>query len=181
MDWPLSGERRLEFTSTVEEGPSLQTYSRIAGMSVAGRALELNAKPVLDHLKERWFKDGSSAFPAEELAGDLTWAPSEIGSITDSWQDRKVSQSDADPDDWRAVFSSSRYALVFYLWIGAHTHHGEAIRLRAPDDERTIQDLRDIWSNYSDRILSDLYDDAEEKGDARQFVNQWLDIQDDAA
>ncbi len=181
MDWPLSGERRQEFTSTVEEGPSLQTYSRIAGMSVAGRALELDAKPVLAHLKERWFEASPSAFPADELASDLMWVPSEVRSITDSWEDGKVSQSRADRDDWRAVFSSSRYALVFYLWIGAHTDLGEAIRLHVPEDESTAQDLRDIWLNYADGILSDLYGDTGEKGTARQLVNQWLGTQDGAA
>lgn len=181
MHWPLGGERRQEFTSPVEEGPSLQTYSRIAGMSVAGRALELDAKLVIDHLKERWFEAGSSAFPADELAGDLTWAPKAISSITDTWQGRKLLQSNADMDDWKAVFSSSRYALVFYLWIGAHADLGGATRRHVPNNERTVQDLRDIWSNYGDGMLYNLYGDTEEKGAARQLVNQWLGTQDGAA
>ena len=171
----LSGAEQREFTSRMAGGPSLQAYARIAGMSVAGRALELDAGPVLDHLKNQWLMPDSSAFPADATAGDLTWVPNDIGRITASWQSGTLGRTGAAPNDWRAAFLNGRYALVFYLWMSAHLVEGEALRDHTPDDEDVVQALRGLWSEYGNGMLDTLYSGGEQAHEARQRVDQWLD------
>ena len=172
----LSGEEKRDFTSRMAGGPSLQAYARVAGMSVAGRALELDAGPVLDRLKNQWLNPDSSAFPADATAGDLTWVPSDIGRITASWQSGTLGRTGAAPDDWRAAFLDGRYALVFYLWVSAHLVEGEALRDHTPDDEDVVQALRGLWSDYGEALSDTLYGETEQAKEAQQLVSEWLGI-----
>ena len=173
----LSGEERGEFTSPMVMGPSLRAYARVVGLSVAGRALELNAGPVLDHVRREWFGDGHTAFPSDEVATDVVWVPGQIERTSRHWRSASGSEAGTSLNDWRTAFSDSRHALVFYLWMAAHAAEGATLRAVPPASEAVLQELRGLWSEYGERMSDALYSEAEQAREAHQLASQWLGIE----